>query len=1653
MSNYQETKNNTDRPVDNTANPVQKDNSSTPGAGDGASKSNAPQPKRKLSKWIKIPIWILVSILLIVLLIPVLLYVPPIQDAAVKIACDVVRDKTGMDVHIDKFRLKFPLDIDLKGVSVVEATGDTMVMAKEAVVGVKLLPLVHLDVDVEKLKLIDGYYRMVSPDSSMIMKIKAGLLALETPADFNIKSSRLLLDKANLENGDISLYMNVWKQQPTPTDTTATPFYIQANDLKLKNIRFAMSMLPTIDTLVMNANDLTLRGGIIDLATNNITADLLNLDGGGVTYLAPTPEYVAAHPAPVSDSTSTTPPMTIKAKEIGISNLSAIYAIKGMKPVAGFDPNYIEVSKVNIQLKDFYNQATALRLPIQNITAVERSGLQITGGHGLIALDEAGIKINNVALTTPYSIIGATADLPFALMELQPKAPVNAEITASLGMPDIISFMPDLAPMVKPFDQRKLLAEVNAKGALDNVSINKLDILMPGVFSVKGEGYARHALDFKQMVADITLKGEISNPTPINTLLKPNLPVDLPALTLSGRATANNQNYMADIDLRTPQGSLVGKGHVGMTSERYDADLSIKNLNVAHFMPDLQIGHVTASITAQGAGFNPSQKGARTSVKGVINHIDYAGKSLHDIKLDASLADSDFTLDLDSPNQDMNLTAHLTGSLMPDNYCTEGIVKIYNADLKAFGFSDTECYGSVDLRLDVAAQPEKWLYDASLQFSSIDWHLEDSEIYVPDGLDIQFEADPAKVHGTVTARGTDVEFDSDQNLKSVVEGSTKAIDVAMRQIKEQNLDVEEIGRLMPRFNLKARVNGNGLLKDFLSTTGMGVDTLSLNLANDSLIRGDIYAGALNTGSMVLDTLTLNLIERNKMLDYKIHLGNRPGNLDEFAQVNLNGYVGSNRISAFLNQHNIAGKRGYRFGFTGAVQDSTISVHFTPLNATIAYMPWVFNEDNHVDYCFKDRHVNANLKASSRESSILLMTEDNEAGGEDLHLNLTNIHIEDFLNMALSAPPVKGDVDGDIRLNYTGTTLTGKGDIKVSRLIYDKMMVGDLDLGLNAGLDFRGATVLEASLKVNEQPALTLSTDLESTPSGLEPKEIDLELTRFPLSIANPFLGADVAKLSGVLNGKMNMTGSFTAPVLNGAIACDSVAVFLPIMGSSLKFGQDSIAVDDNILKFRNFDIFGANKNPLTINGEVNARKFSDISFDLSARATEFQLINNDRRAKSDLYGKLFLTLTADVFGPMKHFDINANVNVLGNTDVFYTIPMGASQLTSITSSEGVVKFVNFADTAAVQKADTVGQMMAMRIRAGLTITPGAEVTVNLSTNGTDKVQITPSGTLNYFQNYMGDMTLNGQLFIGNGFARYNVPMLGDKTFTFDPASYVLFNGDIMNPTLKINATDLVKASVTNSSGNSSQANFLVGLNVTGTLSSPKVVFDLSSNDDLSLQNELQSMSADQRSTQAMNLLITGRYQGAGMKTTSGPMAESMLYGFLTSTLNQWAAKNIRGVDLSFGVDQYDNTADGQTSTTTSYSYQVSKSLFSNRFKIVVGGNYSTDASADENFAQNLISDISFEYTLKQTNTLSMLVRLFRHVGYESILEGEITETGVGFTMRRRLSNLKRLFKVRWGKKKTPALTLDDPALMPAKKDEEYTDSIKEIRDDMKGGDK
>lgn len=1587
-----------------------KQNNGVPGSPDPGTPVAPVKKKRHLihPTWLRRTLKTLMWIVIAVIILPFLLYLPPVQGLAIHIAESQVKKSTGMDISIGKFRLKFPLDVSLQDLSIVEATGDTMVSAREATVDVKLLPLFKLDVKVNKLELDDAYYRLVSADTSMIMTIRAGFLEIDDKSSVKIKESDIDLNKAVIRNADIQMYTDVWRKKPTPPDTTGQ-FKIRIGDLQGQNIRFGMSSLPTIDTLAIYARDLTLKNGLINLQTSRITADSLIAENGNATFLTPTPEYTATHPAPIDTLyAKETPPMVIKGNVVRLNNFEALYGIAGANPKPGFDASYLQVSGVNIGVDNFYNEQSVLRLPIQYLQAKERCGLQITEGHGLVALDSTGIYLDSLKVITPYSDIGVTAGIPFSLMELKPYAPVDITANVRLGIPDINNFMPSLEAYTKFIPRSTSLnLAIVAHGNLNDLDLHQFDLALPTILSLRASGYAEDPLDFKKMVASLDIDGELTDPSIISHFTGDS-GFEIPSLKIKGDASVNHNSYSADLKLLSPQGDIAAKGKVNLNSEVYAVDLDVRDFNAEYFIKGAGVGKVTAYLKAKGNGFNPEKPKAATDIYLDIDRIVYNSQTLRDITLKGTLGDHLYDIALNSPNHIADISLDLTGAIYPDEYSAKGYLHCRRIDLQALGLDTALNGGAFDIYIDGTASPERWLYDLDLTVNNLDWNLPDQIIHLPRGIEATLSATEDSVGLDVYCQDIKMVFESPENLKNIIDKFSGAAQMLTSQIDHKELQLDSIQVLLPKFDLTVNSPGSGILDQFLSTKGMYIDSVAVNFRNDSIIEGSADLLGLQTESFSLDTITLGLHQRDYLLDYKLHIGNQPGTLDEFANVNLNGYIGGNRLSAYLNQRNLKGETGYKLGFTAALADSLVTVHFTPLNAMIGYMPWKFNSDNYVDVNLANYKIDASLEAESNESAILLETRAGADELQELHLKLTNIRVQEFLQMSVTAPPLTATVNSDIRARYDGHELVGIGRLSVSDFTYDRMKVDDLNLSLQASADRDGTYDIAVSLDVDHKKALTVSSKLESGPDGLQPDYIKLNLDHFPLSAANPFLGNDVASLQGTLSGDMDLSGGFKKPILNGSLSCDSVSVYLPIMGASLRFDNEPLTVTDNIIKFNNFDIWGANSNPLTIDGTINGADLSNIYLDVNAHAANFQLVGNDRRAGSDIYGKVFLNLDASAVGPMTHFTANANLNVLGSTDVTYAIP-DANTAIQGEKANNVVRFVNLADTASFHTEEQ--KQVFMKVVAAVTITPGAQVTVLLSNNGTDRVQLSPSGTVNLYRNYYGDITLNGQLFTGNGFARYNIPVIGEKEFVFDPSSYVLWNGPMMNPTLSIKATDEMKVSVSQNGGNSQLVNFLVGLDITGTLSAPGLLFDLSTNDDLTIQNQLQGMSADQRNSAAMNLLITGQYSAGGISTNAGPLTGNV-YNFLAQQLNSWAAKNIHGVDLSFGVNQYDMTNNGQTSTTTSYSYQLSKSLFNNRFKISVGGNYSTGDSTDDNLTQNLISDISFEYILRQTQSQTMLLKLFRHNGFESILEGEIVETGVGFVYKRKLGDFKNLFRLK-----------------------------------------
>ncbi|MFR6556481.1 MAG: translocation/assembly module TamB domain-containing protein [Alistipes putredinis] len=91
-------------------------------------------------------------------------------------------------------------------------------------------------------------------------------------------------------------------------------------------------------------------------------------------------------------------------------------------------------------------------------------------------------------------------------------------------------------------------------------------------------------------------------------------------------------------------------------------------------------------------------------------------------------------------------------------------------------------------------------------------------------------------------------------------------------------------------------------------------------------------------------------------------------------------------------------------------------------------------------------------------------------------------------------------------------------------------------------------------------------------------------------------------------------------------------------------------------------------------------------------------------------------------------------------------------------------------------------------------------------------------------------------------------------------------------------------------------------------------------------------------------------------------SDNALNNFVENELNQWSRKHLKNMDLTFGINTYNQVSEAGESKKTDYSYQFSKRLFNNKVRVKVGGRISTDNDpAAGGVEENLVDDIAIEY--------------------------------------------------------------------------------------------
>jgi hypothetical protein len=207
-------------------------------------------------------------------------------------------------------------------------------------------------------------------------------------------------------------------------------------------------------------------------------------------------------------------------------------------------------------------------------------------------------------------------------------------------------------------------------------------------------------------------------------------------------------------------------------------------------------------------------------------------------------------------------------------------------------------------------------------------------------------------------------------------------------------------------------------------------------------------------------------------------------------------------------------------------------------------------------------------------------------------------------------------------------------------------------------------------------------------------------------------------------------------------------------------------------------------------------------------------------------------------------------------------------------------------------------------------------------------------------------------------------------------------------------------------GKRREVEFNVILQISEHLSDLKVLFTISTPDQY-LMSIINTMSPEEQTRQAISVLLFETIDLPGISSSSDYMTKQV-NKILSSQINQLTKASIKGFDVSFGLDSYDEpTLEGGNETKTNLSYEVSKSLLKNRATIEFSGRLN-DVNQQSGASNLSLNNLTFEYQLDSAAT--KYLKIYNEQSFDDVFEGEVIKTGVGISHRKQYKSVRDIWR-------------------------------------------
>ena len=1482
----------------------------------------------------------------------ILLYIPPIQEYATGKVCDIVSCNSDFTMSIERFSLNFPIKIRVRNIELSH---------KESKI-----------VDGEKIEI------SISPLALLKGEIELNYLSVENTS----VESNSLIDDINL-----SAYIG--------------NFRATARNIAIAKEKADIRMLHLSDS---RAN-ITIATKLEEDSTENSTDWILNLRRGTIENLAVTlnmPDDTISLAGNIGKLAVYDVAIDIGSPRYSLQKatlMNSNIAYNKGRETTESPINHIRLENINIGTGLLLYSEPLTKVEITNMSLQQEEYMSITNSALIATIEQESVNIQEFSLQTANgSYAQMSAFFPLTIEDSTETVSSNIEL--HIDKRDLCGLLcSNDYSKLQQLPDSMLTAAAIIGGNQQMLCIDSIKAEIPSVARLCAGGKIENILRPQDIAANIYIKGAIENISPIinaqSDSIAPRRAIVCGAIDIQG--TALN----ADITIESDSSNMHAVAAYDTKEQEFSAKATIENLHLDRTLPGIPLYTATLKIDAEGKGTDILDPSTHYNCNITIDTIHYDKIQLSAVELNAqqSNALSHIALNSVSPNLLLNIDAdtHIDST----NIKSSAKIELAKADLKSLGVVDAPLDASFTLNIQCKSNMQE---RHSLRLQGEQFKLKTTDrTYTPAALNLIAETQPDTSYINISTG--DLKIDASlaggyKRLMSALDTIAAMYDGAHNP-QERIFNVQEYKKLLPGSAIEIECGQKNIIANYLLFNGIKFNNFSLSCKMDSTRGINATAGlyALQKEDFILDTIRVSTRQSGNAINY--FAGVRSSAINPEREklkfyASLFGTMNDNKLkSNFLFRDN-QDHTGAKIGLTTLFMPDKLQFSFDS-EAILLDHPFSFNRNNFLTV-EKDAIINGDIEFTDSENrGLRLYASHDSIQMQQISLELLNINLQAVTGTVPFAPSIGGTLNGNIHYSKSKKEELLYGAINGTGISYENTTIGDE----NISFAYRPIEAKRHSIELSMRHygSKILSLYGEYRDGTLPHIDGNITLAHFPLKISNAFLSASGATVDGYIDGELSLNGSTKQLNSNGYIRFDSVSTDIPALGTRLHLVNDKVDIKDNRLNFNNFNIYAKGTTPFKINGNVNFTRLTNPEFDLRMRADNYELVNAARKKGAMLYGRLFIDINAFIRGTLDAMSINGNTTLLGKSNITYV--MYDTPLSATNELDGLVEFVNFSDTTKIVQEQESFNLGNSTMNLNLTIEDGARINADFDEGRNSYIELQGGGNLNLTYTSEAGMSLTGRYTLSNGQMKYSLPIIPLKTFSINNGSYIYWTGDITNPTLNITALERVTAPVTLEEGHTQAVAFDVGVVLTNTLDNMGLNFTLSAPENAAVQNELNSIDKETLNKYAAAMLITGTYIG----NSGGVSVSSALSSFIDAKINDLAGSAIKSVNINVGITDVENSESG--GTYKNYSFSFSKRFWNDRLTVVIGGEVNsgdTPANADNN---SFINNVSLEWKISESG--NRYLRLFYDKNYESILEGEITEAGVGYIYKRKMENLKELF--------------------------------------------